>query len=186
MDLESVMCELAGTSNTSIVPLLSLEKEQFMCQVSHFCNQGQGQRHNEERQNTKSQTALRGRTSRVRSVVKRDLGSPGRSRARCTSPHVQCDILNSTVTGKVHHRPPMCNATSRRARGAPGREPACQGAEKNFALSLQACCTARWSSSPSQNRIEKLEISLALYLEQCIFSAPEEGLKYNDNDKYTN
>ena len=30
MDLESVMCELAGTSNTSIVPLLSLEKEQFM------------------------------------------------------------------------------------------------------------------------------------------------------------
>ena len=34
MDLESVMCELAGTSNTSIVPLLSLEREQFMCQVS--------------------------------------------------------------------------------------------------------------------------------------------------------
>ena len=37
MDLESVMCELAGggtTSNTSIVPLLSLETEQFMCQVS--------------------------------------------------------------------------------------------------------------------------------------------------------
>ena len=34
MDLESVMCELAGTNNTSIVPLLSLEKEQFMCQVS--------------------------------------------------------------------------------------------------------------------------------------------------------
>ena len=30
MDLESVMCELASTSNTSIVPLLSLEKEQFM------------------------------------------------------------------------------------------------------------------------------------------------------------
>ena len=39
MDLESVMCELAGTSNTSIVPLLSLEKEQFMCQVRHFCKQ---------------------------------------------------------------------------------------------------------------------------------------------------
>ena len=117
MDLESVMCELAGTSNTSIVPLLSLEKEQFMCQVSHFCKQGQRQRHNEERQNTKSQTALRGRTSRVRSVVKRDLGSPGRSRARCTrrppcamrhleqhghgqgapcGPHVQCDISQST------------------------------------------------------------------------------------------
>ena len=34
MDLESVMCELAGASNTSIVPLLSLEREQFMCQVS--------------------------------------------------------------------------------------------------------------------------------------------------------
>ena len=34
MDLESVMCELAGTSNTSVVPLLSLEREQFMCQVS--------------------------------------------------------------------------------------------------------------------------------------------------------
>ena len=27
---------------------------------------------------------------------------------------------------------------------------------------------------------------MALYLEQCIFSALEEGLKYNDNDKYTN
>jgi len=37
MDLESVMCELAGTSNTSIVPLLSLEKEQFMCQYSAHC-----------------------------------------------------------------------------------------------------------------------------------------------------
>ena len=48
MDLESVMCELAGTSNTSIVPLLSLEKEQFMCQVSHFCKQGQRQRHNDK------------------------------------------------------------------------------------------------------------------------------------------
>ena len=46
MDLESVMCELAGTSNTSIVPLLSLEKEQFMCQVSHLCKQGQ--RHNDK------------------------------------------------------------------------------------------------------------------------------------------
>ena len=33
MDLESVMCELAGTSNTSLAPLLSLEREQFMCQV---------------------------------------------------------------------------------------------------------------------------------------------------------
>ena len=59
------------------------------------------------------------------------------------------------------------------------------GEPKNFALSLQACCRARWSESPSQNRIEKLEISLALYLKRCIFSAPEEGLKYNDNDKYT-
>ena len=33
MDLESVMCELAGPDDTSLLPLLSLEREQFMCQV---------------------------------------------------------------------------------------------------------------------------------------------------------
>ena len=94
MDLESVMCELAGTSNTSIVPLLSLEKEQFMCQVSHLLQ-------------TKTETETqRGKTKYKKS------NSLARAHFTCQVSGKKGSWLSRPVTGTLHHPHPMCNATS--------------------------------------------------------------------------
>ena len=95
MDLESVMCELAGTSNTSIVPLLSLEKEQFMCQVRNFCKQ------------TKTET----KTQRGKTKYKKS-NSLARAHFTCQVSGKKGSWLSRPVTGKVHPPPSMCNATS--------------------------------------------------------------------------